>query len=723
MSADKAQVENLPMFQAGPSPSHHAPSGQDFTNFAAILSRNERIKDAKRLKTFVELRDKYVSRKVLFEDPLFPASNTSLFKTRKAPPNVVWKRPRELCDNPQFIIGGADRTDICQGDLGDCWLLAAIACLTLNEKLLYRVVPKDQSFTENYAGIFHFQFWRYGEWVDVVIDDRIPTMNNKPMYTTSGKKNEFWSALLEKAYAKLHGSYEALRGGNTLEAMEDFTGGVTEYFLVREHQKELFQIMKKAMQRGSLMCCGIEEFVPQNRVVRTPEGLVKGHAYSVTGVEQGGPDGVKIRLMRLRDPWGVSPLPTIKASDWTSLAQSDEEKKRLQPVEELGEFWLSYEHFQANFTRVEICNLTPDTLKDSRMSNWTVTVHEGRWVKGSSAGGCRNFSDTFWTNPQYRIKLSEVDDEPHNGEKTCTAVVALMQRERRKESYMGPAIHPIGFFIYEVPKKFHGSTTPLSKSFFQSTASVAKSKSYVNLREVTERIQLKPGEYVIVPSTFDPNLESDFILRIFTEKKSTSQVMEEPVKEERQQQEPRKLKLDQHPEESEEDKHFRHFYKQIAGQNMEIGAHELKIVLNDAVSKYIDPKEAVFGLDSCRSMLALMDIDGSGQLSLDEFKLLWKKIKQWQMIFKRYDLDKSGTIRSYEMRSAVQDAGFRLNNELFNIIAMRYANQHLEMDFDSFISCMVRLEGMFRAFQAFDTDKDGVIKLNVVQWLQLTLYA
>lgn len=57
---------------------------------------------------------------------------------------------------------------------------------------------------------------------------------------------------------------------------------------------------------------------------------------------------------------------------------------------------MSFKDFQKHFDRLEICNLNPDSLTDEELSEghkkqWEVSFFEGEWVRGISAGGCRNF--------------------------------------------------------------------------------------------------------------------------------------------------------------------------------------------------------------------------------------------------------------------------------------------------------------------------------------------
>jgi hypothetical protein len=47
---------------------------------------------------------------------------------------------QQLVHDPQLLVGRQSRFDVCQGELGDCWLLAATANLTLRDELFHRVV-------------------------------------------------------------------------------------------------------------------------------------------------------------------------------------------------------------------------------------------------------------------------------------------------------------------------------------------------------------------------------------------------------------------------------------------------------------------------------------------------------------------------------------------------------------------------------------------------------
>uniref|UniRef100_A0A3Q3MG37 Calpain 1, (mu/I) large subunit b n=1 Tax=Mastacembelus armatus TaxID=205130 RepID=A0A3Q3MG37_9TELE len=625
---------------------------------------------------FQALKEECLQNGSMFQDPMFPAEPASLGFKELGPftdktQGVEWKRPTELTNDPQFIVGGATRTDICQGALGDCWLLAAIGSLTLNERLLHRVVPHGQSFAHQYAGIFHFQFWQFGEWVDVVIDDQLPVKNGELMFVHSAEGSEFWSALLEKAYAKLNGSYEALSGGSTTEGFEDFTGGVAEMYELKKAPRDLYRIISKALERGSLLGCSIDITSAFDMEAVTFKKLVKGHAYSVTGLREVDYRGRQERLIRIRNPWGQVEWTgawSDNSSEWTGI-DSAEKDEMLCKMED-GEFWMSFQEFLRQFSRLEICNLTPDALSQDSTSFWTTVTFDGTWRRGSTAGGCRNHPNTFWINPQYKISLLEEDDDPEDDEVACSFLVALMQKDRRRYRRQGQDMHTIGFAIYEV----RGQSVHMKKDFFLRHSSCARSETFINLREVSARLRLPPGNYLIVPSTFEPSKEADFVLRVFS------------------------LILVEDPSPPV----FVH------GDSADTSVSSF-VVVSDR-----DLQTDGFSMESCRAMVSLMDKDGSARLGLVEFQILWNKIRKWLGIFREFDLDKSGCMNSYEMRLALENGGFKLNNKLYQMLVARYADNEV-IDFDNFTCCLVKLEAMFKVFQELDRDGTGAVEMNIIE--------
>ncbi|CAD7670086.1 unnamed protein product [Nyctereutes procyonoides] len=727
---------------------------------------------------FEQLRAHCLQSGALFRDEAFPPIPQSLGYKDLGPNSsktygIKWKRPTELLSNPQFIVDGATRTDICQGALGDCWLLAAIASLTLNDTLLHRVVPHGQSFQNGYAGIFHFQLWQFGEWVDVVVDDLLPIKDGKLVFVHSAQGNEFWSALLEKAYAKVNGSYEALSGGSTSEGFEDFTGGVTEWYELRKAPSDLYQIILKALERGSLLGCSIDCLgsmgLPSGLGMGMPlvsgtwpptpahvslqissvldmeaitfKKLVKGHAYSVTGAKQVNYQGQMVSLIRMRNPWGEVEWTgawSDGSSEWNNVDPYEREQLRVKMED--GEFWMSFRDFMREFTRLEICNLTPDALKSRSIRKWNTTLYEGTWRRGSTAGGCRNYPATFWVNPQFKIRLEETDDadDDYGGrESGCSFVLALMQKHRRRERRFGRDMETIGFAVYEVPPELVGQpAVHLKRDFFLANSSRARSEQFINLREVSTRFRLPPGEYVVVPSTFEPNKEGDFVLRFFSEKSAGTEELDDQI----QANLPDELLSVQGPgwntpdllspfsiqqvlSEEEIDENFKALFRQLAGEDMEISVKELQTILNRIISKHKDLRTKGFSLESCRSMVNLMDRDGNGKLGLVEFNILWNRIRNYLSIFRKFDLDKSGSMSAYEMRMAIESAGFKLNKKLYELIITRYSEPDLAVDFDNFVCCLVRLETMFRFFKTLDTDLDGVVTFDLFKWLQLTMFA
>ncbi|XP_042301899.1 LOW QUALITY PROTEIN: calpain-14 [Sceloporus undulatus] len=647
----------------------------------------------------------------LFEDEFFPADDKSIgtgpFLQELYSKNqmIQWKRPHELCKTPVFFSANKKRRVLCQGMNLDCWFLAAVEAITFHQDILFRIVPQNQSFEKKkYAGIFHFKFWHFGEWVDVVVDDRLPiNETGNLIFLSSVYKSLFWGALLEKAYAKLCGSYEDLQIGYVSEALVDFTGGVNITIKLAEAPPDLWEILTRATYSRSLMGC------QTCRPIRVlGNGLVSSHAYTVTGIRKvtckHGPEN----LVRLRNPWGG----TEWKGDWSDNSGKWEllnpkEKMLLRRDFEDGEFWMSLQDFQTHFVDLMICKLTPDLMSQEDGKKWMCSMQSGKWVKGSTAGGRMSaHKDTFSMNPQYLLKVLQ-----GNGSKrsfySCSVLISLIQKRNNKHRNRMPHLN-IGLSVYKLGQEYYNSNQKLPSTFFACNRPLNWSL-FVNEREVTQDFRLPPGSYVIVPSTSEPHQESEFLLRVFSRKHTlhelggdSSCVLSKEI-------------VDKH--EDWED-YFANYFVQYP----EINAVQLQRILNNVSWTSLQNYGLRFRMDTCQSILALLDLNSTGTLSLQEFRILWKKLLLYQDIFQKRDIHQTGTLEQAELHAAVQDIGISLSNELCRLLVFRYGDPHLKITFDSFAYFVLRLEFMMEAFHNMSKDGKGIY-LQESEWMMMTLYS
>lgn len=447
-----------------------------------------------------------------FTDQEFPPNDRSLYVDPGNPPlklQVVseWMRPDDIVkessisSRPCLFSGSVNSSDVCQGRLGDCWFLSAVAVLTDVSRISDVIITPEY----NEEGIYTVRFCIQGEWVPVIVDDWIPCESpGKPAFATSKKRNELWVSVLEKAYAKLHGSYEALEGGLVQDALVDLTGGAGEEIDMRSAQAQidlasgrLWSQLLHFKREGFLLGAGS----PSGSDVHiSSSGIVQGHAYSLLQVKE--VDGHK--LVQIRNPWANEVEWNGPWSD-SSPEWTDRVKHKLKhvPRSKDGIFWMSWQDFQIHFRSIYVCRVYPPEMRYS--------IH-GQW-RGYSAGGCQDY-DSWHQNPQFRLKVTGPEaSSPIHVFITLTQGVSFSRKASGFKNYQSS--HDCSmFYIGMRILKTRGHRAAYNIYLHESVGGT----DYVNSREISCELVLEPYPkgYTIVPTTIQPGEEAPFVLSVFT---------------------------------------------------------------------------------------------------------------------------------------------------------------------------------------------------------------
>lgn len=433
--------------------------------------------------------------------------NISLLPKRSSSHSVVWNRPTVWCESPSLFVNGTEAGDVIQGSLGDCWFLSALAILASAEGLIEELfVSSDPE-----RGMYQCKFFKNGEWVVVAVDDRIPCheSSNKPLFASCSEKNEFWVPILEKAYAKLHGSYAAIESGSSSDALRDLTGEPVEVIgldsLELNNPKNVDLLWERLLhyhKESYLMGCAFasESAEPEEE---TQYGILLNHAYSILDLSSY--EGH--RLLRIRNPWGKYEWIgawSDNSSEWTPELQ----KYFNFEFADDGTFFMCIEDFVLHYNRIHVLRMMTDDIG----KKWEKNSFDLEWDEKSS-GGCLLYP-TWSKNPQ----ISLISKHP-NLTAPNTIFVGLSQPDSRYnplQKSIGRGSRkpypPIGIHILK------GDPSLDYKKVSFSPEDRVVTSVFSSTRDVSVEFKAdRDVQYYIVPCTYEPGIISPLNITIYSE--------------------------------------------------------------------------------------------------------------------------------------------------------------------------------------------------------------